>query len=581
MLKNEFKELKIVATKRTGGKSFTSEIRIAWPGLIDIQPGQFLMLKPGNSSVMPRPFSVAKAENSYVSLFIKIVGKNTRDYCHLQKGDLIDVLGPLGKPLDLEFDEENVILIGGGTGIAGIMFPAATLFKKGKKVMACLGGKNSEDIFGKKYFIEYGCKTHSIAEFGKGSCGLVTDLLKKNIGIGNCQIIACGPKPMLKCIAEIAKKNSIPCTVILEEIMACGIGSCKGCAVFGKDGTVKHVCSDGPAFDASWIDWDKLIPPRIESIESLKLPQICSMETELRSEDGRSLLLRSPILTSSGCFEYDNQDKGKIDLTHVGAIVEKGLTLEPRAGNPAPRICEVKTGMLNSIGLENIGVKRFVREKLPRLKESGKPIIANLSGFTVEEYAKAAAILNDSDVDAIEVNVSCPNIKQGKQIFGLSETMTGEVVRAVRIKAPDKFLITKHTPMAQDLIKIVSASINEGTDAVSLINTILGMSINIHTKKPKIAMTYGGYSGSGIKPIGVRIVHQAFQEIDVPIIGMGGIENTNDAIEYLLAGASVIAVGTGTFKNHNIFTEIYVGIVNYLHMHNHVSVKDIVGKVVV
>ncbi len=581
MLENEFKKLEVISIKRTGRKSFTSEIRIVWPQLIDVKPGQFVMLESGNSSVMPRPFSVAKVENGYLSLFIKIVGKNTWNYCHLQKGDSLNVLGSLGKPLDLEFDEKNVILIGGGTGIAGIMLPASALSKKGKKVTVCLGGKNSDDIFGRKHFIEYECKTHSIAESGKGSCGLVTDLLRKKIGIGKCRIIACGPKPMLKCVTDIAREEKIPCTVILEEIMACGIGSCKGCAIFGIDGSVKHVCTDGPSFDANWIDWGKLISSRVEVIDSPKLPKVCSMEIELEGENGRRLFLKSPILTSSGCFEYDNQDKGKIDLTYVGAIVEKGLTLEPRAGNPAPRICEVKTGMLNSIGLENIGIKRFIKEKLPRLKKAGKPIIANLSGFSAHEYAEGAALLNDSDVDAIEVNISCPNIRQGKEIFGCSPSMTREVIRMVRYAAKDKFLITKHTPMAPNLIEVVKESIEEGTDAISLINTILGMSIDIHTRRPRIAMKYGGYSGPGIKPIGVRLVHLVFEEFNVPIIGMGGIENSADAIEYMLAGASAVAVGTGIFKNHNVFTEIYKGINEYLNKYNYISIKDIVGKVVV
>lgn len=582
MFKNEFEKLYVLACKKIANSGMV-ELILNWNSTNMVEPGQFIMLKSIKGSVMPRPFSVAKYDGFIISLFIKAVGANSHYYSRLRKGDSIELLGPLGKPIDLDFPEKNVLLVVGGTGFAGLLLAAIELDKKSKNIMVCLGGRYDKDLAVKKYFQGIECKVKTIAEIGSGSCGLVTDLVRINIHQKDLRIIACGPKPMLKCVAEMAAEKNIPCKVLLEEVMACGIGSCKGCAIFGKDGSVKHVCSDGPAFDANWVDWEKLVPTRIEVVTEPKLPRICSIETELKGEDGRILRLKSPILTSSGCFEYDNQDKGKIDLTYVGAIVEKGLTLEPRTGNPSPRICEVKAGMLNSIGLEGIGIKRFIKEKLPRLKESGKPVIANLSGFSANDYAEGAAMLNDSDVDAIEVNISCPNINQGKEIFGCSPSMTREVIRMVRHATKDKFLITKHTPMAPNLTEIVKVSIDEGTDAISLINTILGMSIDIHTRRPKIAMTYGGYSGPGIMPIGLRIVHQVFEyfkSFGVPIVGMGGIENANDAIEYLLGGANVIAVGTGTFKNHNIFTEIYKGIEEYLNRYNHVSVKDIVGKVI-
>jgi len=581
MLENEFKKLDVLSCRIISKKSWIAELKIVWPRTIKVKPGQFVMLRPCRLSVMPRPFSIAKAENGHVSLFIKVVGPNSWEYVHLKRWDTVEVLGPLGNPLDLNFSEKNAMFVVGGTGFAGIMLAAKKLREQNKKVIILWGARCKEDIAGKIYFKRYGCKIQTITEIGNGTCGLVTDLLQENISQKSIRIIACGPKPMLKCVADIAKDKNIPCTVLLEEIMACGIGSCKGCAVFGKDDTIKHVCKDGPAFDAEWIDWEKLIPPRVEVIDSPKIPQICSMETELKGEDDRSLFLKSPILTSSGCFEYDNQETGKIDLRYVGAIVEKGLTLNPRVGNPSPRICEVKAGMLNSIGLENIGVKRFIKEKLPRLKEFGRPVIANLSGFTPKEYAEGAALLNYSNVDAIEINISCPNIHQGEQIFGCSPIMTREVIRMVRLAAKDKFLITKHTPMAQNLNEIIEESIVAGTDAISLINTILGMSIDIHTRRPKIAKVYGGYSGPGIKPIGIRIVHQASQKFDIPIIGMGGIENATDAIEHMLAGANAVAVGTGVFKNHNIFTEIYRGIEEYLNKYNYISVEDIVGKVII
>jgi dihydroorotate dehydrogenase (NAD+) catalytic subunit len=254
--------------------------------------------------------------------------------------------------------------------------------------------------------------------------------------------------------------------------------------------------------------------------------------------------------------------------------------LDPKTGNPTPRVCETTDGMMNSIGLENIGVKRFIEEQLPRWLKFGKPVIANISGYSVEEYGKTAKRLKNTGISGIEVNISCPNIKQDKTIFGLHPEKTSEIVNIVREAAPDMFLIVKLSSMASDIVEIAESAIFGGADALSLINTPLGMAIDVWTRKFKIANKMGGMSGKNIKPLALRMVYQlTTANLGVPIIGMGGISSGDDAMEFILAGASCISVGTELFRTPDIFSKINDNLKKFMDYYQVNNIQDLVGKV--
>ena len=290
------------------------------------------------------------------------------------------------------------------------------------------------------------------------------------------------------------------------------------------------------------------------------------------------LKLKNPVTTASGTFGYGTEYKDFIDLGCLGGIFVKGTTLEPRQGNEYPRMAETPSGMLNSVGLQNKGVDYFVEHLYPVIKEYDTNIIVNVSGSTIEDYVECAEKLADLDkMPAIELNISCPNVKEGGMSFGVSCESAAKVTRAVRDVFP-KTMIVKLSPNVTSISDIALAVEGAGADAVSLVNTFLGMAIDIETKKPKLSTITGGLSGPCIKPMAVRMVWEVYNAVKVPIIGMGGISNWQDAIEFILAGSSAIQVGTYNFIDPTISVKIVKGIEEYLDRHNIASVGDLVGQ---
>ncbi|MCK4401123.1 dihydroorotate dehydrogenase [bacterium] len=287
--------------------------------------------------------------------------------------------------------------------------------------------------------------------------------------------------------------------------------------------------------------------------------------------------MRNPVMTASGTFGYGLEYSNLINIEDFGAIVTKTITLEPRIGNPQPRIVEVTGGMLNSIGLQNPGAKVFIEEKLPKLKEYGVPIIANISGSKKAEFVKLADLLSNIGLSGLELNISCPNVEHAG-LFAQDADTTYKLVRKVR-KATNLPLIVKLTPNVTDVTLIAGAAEDAGADAVSLINTLIGMSIDIQTKKPKLANVIGGLSGPAVKPIALRMVYEVSKKVRIPVIGMGGIMSSDDAIEFLLAGASAVAIGTANFVNPNTCCEIIEGIKTYMGNNKFNKISDIVGRV--
>jgi dihydroorotate dehydrogenase (NAD+) catalytic subunit len=290
--------------------------------------------------------------------------------------------------------------------------------------------------------------------------------------------------------------------------------------------------------------------------------------------------MKNPVMVASGTFGSGQDYVDFVTLEEIGAIVTKSVTLKPRTGNPPPRLCETPSGMLNTIGLENPGIEKFIRVDLEFLKKFKTPVIVNIAGETLDEYIELAQILDKQDrANGIEINISCPNVEKGCISFGIDPLATMEVVRAVR-KQTKKPLITKLTPNVTDIKIIAKAAEEAGSDAISAINTMLGMAIDINSRKPRLSMGSGGLSGPAIKPIAVRMVNEISRTVKIPVIGIGGIMNANDALEFILAGASAIQVGTGNFVNPRASTDIAEGIKKYLSANKFTGIKDIVGKVI-
>ncbi|RPI35467.1 MAG: dihydroorotate dehydrogenase [Nitrospiraceae bacterium] len=291
------------------------------------------------------------------------------------------------------------------------------------------------------------------------------------------------------------------------------------------------------------------------------------------------LKLENPIMTASGTFGYGGEYAEFIDLNRLGAVVVKGLSLKPKEGNPTPRIVETPSGMLNSIGLQNIGIERFIKEKMPFLRQFSTKVIVNFFGDTIEEYAEAAERLNCVDgVHGLEMNISCPNKQAGWSIFGTDPRVTHDVVTAVREKT-DLPLIVKLSPNVTDIAMMAKVAEDAGADAVSVINTLTGMAIDIQTRKPKLANVRGGLSGPAIKPVAVRMVYEVKQAVKIPIIGLGGIINADDALEFIIAGATAVAVGTANFINPAATMEILDGMIEYMKINKIEDIGSLTGTV--
>jgi dihydroorotate dehydrogenase (NAD+) catalytic subunit len=291
------------------------------------------------------------------------------------------------------------------------------------------------------------------------------------------------------------------------------------------------------------------------------------------------LRLANPLIAASGCYGYGVEYADAVDLSTLGAIASKGLFLKPREGHPPQRIVETPSGMLNAIGLQGIGVHRYIAEKLPELRRLGATNIINICGSTLDEYVELARILSDADgVHALELNISCPNIKEGGITFGCSLHGTFDVVNAVK-KVTHLPVIPKLTPNVTDVASIAKAAEDAGADAVSLVNTFLAMAIDVETRRPKLSNIVGGLSGPAIRPIAVRMVYECRRAVKIPVIGMGGIATAVDALEFIIAGATAVQVGTANFVDPFIWSKLTAGIEDYMTRHGVRRVADLVGSI--
>ena len=295
----------------------------------------------------------------------------------------------------------------------------------------------------------------------------------------------------------------------------------------------------------------------------------------------KGLTLKNPVMTASGTFGYGEEYADFIDLTKIGGILVKGTTLNHREGNPYPRMAETPSGMLNAVGLQNKGIDYFIETIYPRIKDIDTNIIVNVSGSTIEDYCAVAEKVNTlENIPAIELNVSCPNVKQGGMAFGVTCAGIEQVVTAVR-KVYDKHLMVKLSPNVTNIAELAMSAEASGADSVSLINTMLGMAIDAETRRPKLSTITGGLSGACVKPVALRMVWQVSKAVKIPVIGLGGISSATDAIEFMLAGASAIEIGTANFIDPAITVKVAQGIAEYCERHGFKNVSDLTGAMIV
>ncbi|MBI4318894.1 MAG: dihydroorotate dehydrogenase [Chloroflexi bacterium] len=302
-----------------------------------------------------------------------------------------------------------------------------------------------------------------------------------------------------------------------------------------------------------------------------------SLSVDLAPRHPNGLRLRNPVMTASGTFGYGTEYAKVMEVERLGALVSKGTTLQPRPGNPQPRLAETPAGMLNTIGLQNVGVHALVRDKAPIWARWEVPVIVNIAGDTIDEYARIAEVLEGTPgIAALEINVSCPNVKAGGLAFGVNAEAAAEVVSAVRSVSSFP-LIPKLSPNVTDIVAIATAVVDAGADAVSLINTVVGMVIDIRSRRPYLSTITGGLSGPAIRPIALRMVYQVAKHVGVPVVGIGGITSTEDALQFLMAGASAIQVGSASFANPQAPIEIVEGLARFLNDEGVDDIREIVG----
>lgn len=291
----------------------------------------------------------------------------------------------------------------------------------------------------------------------------------------------------------------------------------------------------------------------------------------------KDLSLKNPVMTASGTFGFGEEFEDFIDLSNLGGIIVKGTTRHHREGNPYPRMAETPSGMLNAVGLQNKGVENFCKDIYPRIKHYNTNILVNVSGSAIEDYVETAAMINELEqIPAIELNISCPNVKEGGMAFGTSCASAASVIKEVR-KVYKKHLMVKLSPNVTDIAEIAKTAEGEGADSLSLINTLLGMAIDAETRTPKLSTITGGLSGPCVKPVALRMVWQVFNAVKVPVVGLGGIMNAKDAIEFILAGASAIQIGTANFIDPQISVKVVQGIEEYMIRHNIQNINDLIG----
>lgn len=535
------------------------------------KPGQFVEISiPG--LYLRRPISVCDIEGTRLTLIFKTVGKGTEAMTKMSPGMELDLLTGLGNGFDTSKCSDIALLTGGGVGVPPLYLLARRLMAEGKKVKVALGFNTAEEIFYLDRFKELGAEVEVATVDGSaGVKGFVTDAIRKPNMQGWDFWYACGPLPMLSALGR-----ELDCSkgeVSMEERMGCGFGACMGCTIQTPWGP-KRVCKDGPVFDALLM---KDFKGNGTPAPTLPRDRKCDGEPELSTELC-GIKLKNPIVPASGTFGFGQEFAHIYNLNILGGISIKGTTLNPRFGNVTPRIAETPDGMINSVGLQNPGADEVYSHEVPQLRKIyGGCIIANVSGFSIDEYVEACRKADACEgVDIIEVNVSCPNVHNGGMAFGTSAEQAAEVTRAVK-ESVKKPVFIKLSPNVTDIVSIAKACENAGADGLTLINTLLGMRININTGSPVIANRMGGFSGPAVFPVAVRMVYQVSQAVNIPVMGCGGVSTAEDVVEMMMAGASAVQIGSANLVEPTACKDIADNLPQLLKQLKINNIKDIIG----
>ena len=533
----------------------------------EAKAGQFISLfSKDGSRLLPRPISLCEIdrEGGRLRIVYRVAGAGTEEFSHLKAGDEVDILGPLGNGFPIEEGKgKRVMLMGGGIGVPPMLQTAKDL---GTDTIICCGYR--DELFLNEEFAAAG-DLHIATEDGSaGVKGNVMDAVRED-HLEADVIFACGPAPMLRAIKAYGLEKGIPCWISMEEKMACGVGACLACVCQSTevDGHShvhnKRICKDGPVF--------------LSTESELEVTRGGERARKTRVNLA-GVELKNPVMTASGTFGSGAEYSEFVDLKELGAVVTKGVANVPWPGNPTPRIAEVYGGMLNAIGLQNPGIDVFCERDIPFLKQFDTKIVVNVCGRTTEDYCEVVERLTSEPVDLLEINISCPNVKEG----GIAVGQAPEAVEAVTwdvYKYAKQPIIMKLSPNVTDITEMARAAEAGGADVLSLINTLTGMKIDIERQKFAIANKTGGMSGPAVKPIAVRMVYQVAQAVKVPIIGMGGIASAEDALEFILAGATAVSIGTANFFNPYATVETVRGIEEYMRRHKVDDINSLIGAV--
>lgn len=520
-----------------------------------------------SKSGMSSGATVASGATARIHFLIMEKGQGTKELCALRPDDSISLIGPLGNT----FPEPHGFsaIIGGGIGVAPVAGFASTLPEKTYDFYACFrsGTYGLEELSPKS--LEITTDDGSVGKKGMLPDVFTAETVKAR---GYKTVYACGPEPMLAYVQKVCGESGVKCYLSMEAHMACGVGACLGCTITTTEGN-RRCCKDGPVFPG-----EILVFPERKPAPTQK----ASAQPDL-SVDICGVHFKNPVIAASGTFGYGNEYSSLIDVNALGGICSKGLTLEPRPGNPGNRLAETKGGLINSIGLENPGIRHFIDNELPQMQKFDTVILANLSGSSLDTYTQGASLLDKTAVPMIELNISCPNVKAGGMAFGLNPATAAEVTAAVR-RETNKPLVVKLSPNAPDLLAVANAVREAGADAISLVNTFQATSIDIERARPVFANIHAGYSGPAIKPIALRMVYDICRAMNalpeekrIPVIGLGGISCWQDAVEFIMAGAHAVQVGTATFANPPCMTEIVEGIKGFMTRKGYATLADMRG----
>lgn len=537
--------------------------------------GQFYMLRAMKTGILlGRPISIFHAEKTphgvELQFLILVKGKGTQELCALEADDKIQLLGPLGNTFAKPEATDKVCIVGGGIGVAPVAGFSENLNPNTYDFYACFksGSYGLENVKAKNLIIT--TDDGSVGTKGMVSAVLTAQKLKDE---GYSVVYACGPTPMLAYIKAICQEANVKCWISMEARMACGMGVCLGCTIPTTEG-YKRCCKDGPIFDGTILEF-------LKPVATVKRPPLTE-EPDLSVEIA-GVKFKNPLIGSSGTFGFGTEYAPLFDVNKLGGISSKGLTLEPRQGNSGIRLWETPSGLMNSIGLQNPGIPHFIEHELPEMMAIDAVTIANLSGSTLESYVEGAKLLDKTDVPVIELNISCPNVAAGGAAFGMSCAAAHTATKAVR-EVTKKPLLVKLTPQSPELIDVALSCIKAGADGISLCNSFQGVAIDIETGRPVFDKIKAGFGGPAVRPIAVRLVYELVQAINqlpenerVPVVAIGGVAGWQDVVEFIMAGATAVQVGTNTFANPMTMLECIEGLAEFMKRKGYKNIQEMKG----